>query len=129
MKYEIPETSGAMGMCEKYVVTLGESPSDEKFNGLKSYLLYWPDCCGMGGTLCEFIENLNALLQHRHLDNLKWSYREFDCLKDCNCKVISVCGMYLISEKVRPKKHTIIVDGESYKVDAEKLMVFLKSLE
>jgi hypothetical protein len=37
--------------------------------------------------------------------------------------------MYLISEKVQTKKHTIVVDGESYKVDAEKLMAFLKSLE
>lgn len=129
MKYNIPETTGAMSLCQKYLVSIGEVDSNDKFTRLESYLLYWPDCCGMEGALIELIESLNVRLVNRHLDSLKWVYRMYDPLQDKDFKTIAVAGMYAITERIQPKKHTIVIDGEVYKVDAEKLVSFLKSLE
>lgn len=129
MKYQIPDTTGAQSLCEMFIVTIGESVDENEFSPLASYLLYWPECCGMESVLGDLIETLNEHLRNRHLDNLKWGYRRFDPSKDANAKTIAVSGMFAISTRIRPKKHTFVVDGKMYKVDAEKLEVFLKSLE
>ena len=120
MKYDIPSTNGAFARCIKYTVCLGNEK--DLAHPVAKFSLQW--LSELEYILTETLGELNSILSNRGID-LCW-YQDAGKTGDTG---ISFIGMYHITKAIQPKKVCVIIDGKTFKIDAEKLESLLKSLE